>query len=674
MTYDSSPQKYQNIPNIPHFRHLASYMWDMVEFGLDLMGANLDLLAADGFRLDIAVSMLLDHAEMHPECIDVRRIKEAAELYVHLITDLNLRVGNRVIAGEKVEETMQDWLVEFEKDYPMATLPPYIRALSPIHTWKNIVIIADSAAVFYYGSAKTKSAGKRIRLYEGLAKGVGAFPASDIPHLRWNCEEGSKYDGPDRCHNDLAVAGADYHSWLDYVRRYIKRAPPDTLNEGRYPDDHLVIWFDVGNSWARSHKPEALRDLTRSCSDLCRTLRSHWKNVIYVEATKCGIWADVDNAVYRRTFHESFRPSIRKSGIKIADGRFFWPQLAPYLHETERYHMGSLWREDERQNAAYKVWAGGIQRLAGYVNACHRDLGRAEIFRRRPEFYRRAIESTVDATRKRLKLPPLPADSFHWGRGAEEVRVLPAVAPEATPTSQLPTPQLPGTATFAVPKAPRPPSAAPPPGPQSWPSPAEAKSMVAKRTAKAPPPPPIPPPKASSPSGAVAVPPGGAVLEVAARGEVGGQAGQTEEPSGTHSAGPSLYDTIFDINRVCPKLEVRPSVPNFPFTPVVPRAARRADQIRLDHLYAWLHGRACAIQPTDINVQYDVKQDGTAFLYLELENVFVFFNPHDTRDLPALDAMLPKGVSQRLGVHLSSIPGRIMLDYNIPKTLVGEVA
>ena len=120
ITYDASPQKYQNIPNIPHLRHFASYMWDMVEFGFDMMGRNVDILAAEGFRLDVAVSMLLDHANASRGYVAVERIKEAAELYVHLITDLNLRVGNRMISGEAVEETMQDWLVEFEKAYPMA--------------------------------------------------------------------------------------------------------------------------------------------------------------------------------------------------------------------------------------------------------------------------------------------------------------------------------------------------------------------------------------------------------------------------------------------------------------------------------------------------------------------------------------------------------------------------
>ena len=66
ITYDKSPHKYRNIPDIPHVRQLASYMWDMVEFGFQMMGRNLDFLAAEGFRLDSAVSMILDHAKFAP--------------------------------------------------------------------------------------------------------------------------------------------------------------------------------------------------------------------------------------------------------------------------------------------------------------------------------------------------------------------------------------------------------------------------------------------------------------------------------------------------------------------------------------------------------------------------------------------------------------------------------
>ena len=66
ITYDRSPQKYRNVPDIPHLRQLASHMWDMVEFGFQMMGGNLDFLAAGGCRLDSAVSMILDHAKFAP--------------------------------------------------------------------------------------------------------------------------------------------------------------------------------------------------------------------------------------------------------------------------------------------------------------------------------------------------------------------------------------------------------------------------------------------------------------------------------------------------------------------------------------------------------------------------------------------------------------------------------
>ena len=187
ISYDRSPQKYQNIPDVPHLRQLASYMWGMVEFGFMMMGRNLDFLAAEGFRLDTAVSMLLDHAANAPEFFQAKRVRDAAELYVHLLTDLNIRVGNRMITDPAIEESMHEWLTEFEEAYPLSSIPPYTRALSPIHSWKNIVVMADSTSIFYYGSAKSKSAGRRVRLFEGLEKSVGPFPGANIP-IRWNCE------------------------------------------------------------------------------------------------------------------------------------------------------------------------------------------------------------------------------------------------------------------------------------------------------------------------------------------------------------------------------------------------------------------------------------------------------------------------------------------------------
>ena len=159
---------------------------------------------------------------------------------------------------------MHEWLTEFEEAYPLSSIPPYTRVLSPIHSWKNIVVIADSTSIFYYGSAKSKSAGKRIRLFEGLEKSVGPFPGANIP-IKWNCEEGNRYDGQERCHNDLAVAGADYTTWLDYVKRYIERTPPRNTDDGYYPDDHLVLWFDVGNSWAKRQKDQKVEEYMNSC-------------------------------------------------------------------------------------------------------------------------------------------------------------------------------------------------------------------------------------------------------------------------------------------------------------------------------------------------------------------------------------------------------------------------
>ena len=63
----------------------------------------------------------------------------------------------------------------------------------------------------------------------------------------------------------------------------------------------------------------------------------------------------------------------------------------------------------------------------------------------------------------------------------------------------------------------------------------------------------------------------------------------------------------------------------------------------MDHVYAGLHGRLCVIQTTDNIVGFDLKQEGNAFHYLELNYVHVCFNPHDTRGLPSLDSTLPKG-------------------------------
>ena len=47
---------------------------------------------------------------------------------------------------------------------------------SPLHSWMHVVVIADSTVVFYHGCAKSKSAGRRVRLVEGLEKGGNGGP------------------------------------------------------------------------------------------------------------------------------------------------------------------------------------------------------------------------------------------------------------------------------------------------------------------------------------------------------------------------------------------------------------------------------------------------------------------------------------------------------------------
>ena len=93
MSYDESSEQYANIPNSPHLKLLATYMWDMAEHHFLMVGKRLDFLAADGFRLDSVVRMMITLSYAYPEYIQGCRIKEAAERYAHLFTDLNMRMG-----------------------------------------------------------------------------------------------------------------------------------------------------------------------------------------------------------------------------------------------------------------------------------------------------------------------------------------------------------------------------------------------------------------------------------------------------------------------------------------------------------------------------------------------------------------------------------------------------
>ena len=56
------------------------------------------------------------------------------------------------------------------------------------------------------------------------------------------------------------------------------------------------------------------------CKGLWKLIKQHWRNVVYVEATRCGIWPDIDNKAYQQIFHERYRPCVSAAGFTFADG------------------------------------------------------------------------------------------------------------------------------------------------------------------------------------------------------------------------------------------------------------------------------------------------------------------------------------------------------------------
>ena len=158
---------------------------------------------------------------------------------MHLLTDLHTRIGNHLIGtGAQLEETMHVRPIEFEEAYQFASHPQYVRVLSP-----------TPQPFFYYGCAKSQSAGRRVRLLEGLEMSVGAFPGSRVA-FRGTCNEGDTYDGEDRCHNDLALAGADYNScWSALVSTLPGRRRPRE-EAVTIPTATSLFGLGSGNSWA----------------------------------------------------------------------------------------------------------------------------------------------------------------------------------------------------------------------------------------------------------------------------------------------------------------------------------------------------------------------------------------------------------------------------------------
>ena len=74
---------------------------------------------------------------------------------------------------------------------------------------------------------------------------------------RWGESEAAFGDAL-RDHCDLGIGSAEYTQWDQALKAFLMRDPA----EGMYPDDHLVIFFDTGNSWkGESVQPARIRRL-----------------------------------------------------------------------------------------------------------------------------------------------------------------------------------------------------------------------------------------------------------------------------------------------------------------------------------------------------------------------------------------------------------------------------
>ena len=80
-------------------------------------------MAVEGFRSDSAVRMLVTYDHACLEFISVQRVKEAADRYALLISDLNMRFGQHLLAGTQIYGTTHEWRTAFKKAYTFAYLP-----------------------------------------------------------------------------------------------------------------------------------------------------------------------------------------------------------------------------------------------------------------------------------------------------------------------------------------------------------------------------------------------------------------------------------------------------------------------------------------------------------------------------------------------------------------------
>ena len=82
------------------------------------------------------------------------------------------------------------------------------------------------------------------------------------------------------------------------VSQYVARTPPPEGRGGYYPDDHLVIWVGQREFVGEHYKEWAMQKYEDSCKGLCKLIKQHWRNAVYVESTHCGIWPDIDSKAH----------------------------------------------------------------------------------------------------------------------------------------------------------------------------------------------------------------------------------------------------------------------------------------------------------------------------------------------------------------------------------------
>jgi hypothetical protein len=197
------------------------------------------------------------------------------------------------------------WIIDLQSRYPFKQCPQYTRASSAVHTWRRVIVVCDSTAVFYNGS-RTTGNGTVIRLLDGLNKVHLPMPGIEEVGLKWNCEGESleMYGDNVHYHTDLGVAGAKYVDWVQYLQLYQARDPPP--QGGTYPDDHLVLFLDNGNSYFGVHdyKPKRMEKVQGELREALTLLRK-WKTCFTLDPPWLSLPYGPDQAILVRTKYSS---------------------------------------------------------------------------------------------------------------------------------------------------------------------------------------------------------------------------------------------------------------------------------------------------------------------------------------------------------------------------------